>query len=153
AVANEKDASGWKATAMINQGWLFGLTGKVSESIHLLTSMISAYRSTGTTIFIPLHLANLARAYAKIDQIDDARRTIDEAMVAIEATKEKWFEAEVFRTAGEIGLIPPKRDTAKAEAYIARALAVARTQQAKSFELRAAMSMARLWCTQDKQKE
>jgi DNA-binding winged helix-turn-helix (wHTH) protein/predicted ATPase len=153
AVANEKDASVWKASAMINRGWLLGATGKVSEAIHLLTSGISAYRSTGARIFVPLQLSNLARAYAKLDQIDDARRTIDEAMTVIEATKEKWFEAEVFRAAGDIALMMPKRDVAEAEAYLERALAVARTQQAKSFELRAAMSMARLWRAQDKQKE
>ena len=62
-----------------------------------------------------------------------------------ETTKEKWGEAEIHRTAGEIELMSSQRDTAKAEAYFERALAVARSQQAKSWELRVAMSMARLW--------
>jgi class 3 adenylate cyclase/predicted ATPase len=153
AIANEKDASVWKASAMINQGWLLGLTDRVSEAIRLLTRGISTYRSSGAKIFVPLQLSNLARAHAKLNQIDDARRTIDEAMAAVEVTKEKWFAAEVFRAAGDIALMSPERDMAKAEAYIERALAVARTQQAKSFELRAAMSMARLWRAQSKQKE
>jgi predicted ATPase len=73
--------------------------------------------------------------------------------VAVETTKERWCEAEVHRIAGEITLLAPKPDTAKAEAYFERALAVARKQQAKSWELRAAMSMARLWCGQGKQDE
>jgi predicted ATPase len=71
-------------------------------------------------------------------------------MTAVETTKEKWCEAEVHRIAGEIALMSPDPDTVKAEAYFERALAVARAQQAKSWELRAAMSMARLWRDQAK---
>ncbi len=69
---------------------------------------------------------------------------------AIETTKEKWCEAEVNRIAGEIALKSPKLNVAKSEAYFERALAFARAQQAKSWELRAAMSMARLWRDQGK---
>jgi predicted ATPase len=65
-------------------------------------------------------------------------------MTAVETTKESWYEAEVLRVAGEIAVRPPEPDAVKAEAYFERALAVARQQQAKSWELRAAMSMARL---------
>ena len=64
--------------------------------------------------------------------------------------KERWWEAEVHRIAGEIALMSPEPDAAKAEAYFERALAVARQQQAKSWELRAAMSLARLWRDQGK---
>ena len=95
-------------------------------------------------------LVNLARAYAELGQFDDAWRCIGEAMTAIETTKERWCEAEVNRVAGEIALKSPEPDTAKAEAYFERALAVARQQQAKSWELRAAMSLARLWRDQGK---
>ena len=68
-------------------------------------------------------------------------------------TKERWFEAEVSRIAGEIALKSPEHDVAKAQAYFDRALAVARQQQAKSWELRAAMSIARLWRDQGKREE
>jgi predicted ATPase len=68
----------------------------------------------------------------------------------METTKERWCEAEVHRIAGEIALRSPEPDAAKAEAYFERALAVARAQQAKSWELRAAMSLARLWSDQGK---
>jgi predicted ATPase len=95
----------------------------------------------------------LARAYAGLSQFDDAWRCIDEAMTAVETTKEKWCEAEVHRVAGEIALLSQEPDTAKAEAYLERALAVARKQQTKSWELRAAMSMARLWRDQGKRDE
>jgi predicted ATPase len=68
----------------------------------------------------------------------------------VETTQERWWEADVHRIAGEIALLSPKPDAAKAEAYFERALAVARQQQAKSWELRASMSLARLWRDQDK---
>jgi len=71
-------------------------------------------------------------------------------MTTLETTKERWHEAEVNRIAGEIALLPPESDIAKAEGYFERALAVAREQKARSWELRAAMSMARLWRDQGK---
>ena len=73
-----------------------------------------------------------------------AWRCIDDAITTIETSKERWCEADVLRVAGEIALESPARDAAKAEAYFDRALEVARTQQAKSWELRAATSKARL---------
>jgi len=63
----------------------------------------------------------------------------------VETTKESWFEAELNRVAGEIALMSPERHRSKAQAYFQRALTVARQQQAKSWELRAATSLARLW--------
>ena len=74
-------------------------------------------------------------------------------MTVVETTKESWCEADLHRTAGEIALMSPKPDAAKAEAYFERALAIARKQQAKSWELRAALSMARLKRDQGKQDE
>jgi predicted ATPase len=101
----------------------------------------------------PVLLASLTNAYAEIGRFDDAWRCIGEAMTAIETTKESWFQAEVHRVAGEIALKSPSPDAAKAEAYFKRALTVARAQQAKSWELRTAMSMARLWRDQGKRDE
>jgi predicted ATPase len=74
-------------------------------------------------------------------------------LAVVEITKETWCEAEVSRVAGEIALLSPDPDAAKAEAYFERALAIARAQQAKSWELRAAMSMARLWRDQGKRQQ
>ena len=145
ALADETGALLWKAFATSMQGCLLALTGKASDAVHMITAGITALRSTGATMWMPLYLPNLARAYAELGQFDDAWRCISEATAAIETTKEKWCEAEAHRTAGEIALKSPEPDAAKAEAYFERALSVARTQQAKSWELRAAMSMARLW--------
>jgi predicted ATPase len=99
---------------------------------------------------MPLWLSNLAWAYAELGQFGDAWCCISNAMKAVETTKETIVEAEVHRVAGEIALMSPEPDAAKAEAYFDRALAVARAQQAKSWQLRAATSMARLWRDQGK---
>ena len=97
---------------------------------------------------------HLAMAYAELGQLDDARRCIDDAIDKVGRSKEKWCEAEVHRVAGEIVLKSPQAEaTAKAEAYFERALAVARRQQAKSWELRAAISLARLWRDQGKPQQ
>src|SRR5207244_6477614 len=90
---------------------------------------------------------------ASLNQFDDAQRSISVAMTAMETSKETWFDAEVNRMAGVIALMSAEPDAGKAEEYFERALAVARQQQAKSWELRAAMSMARLWRDQGKCNE
>jgi predicted ATPase len=90
----------------------------------------------------------LAKAYAELGQFDDAWHCVGEAMTVAEITKERWCEAEIKRIAGEVALM--SSDTAQAEVYFERALAVARQRQAKSWELRAAMSLARLWRSQGK---
>jgi predicted ATPase len=92
-------------------------------------------------------------AYAELGQHDDARRCIDDAIGKVERSNERWCEAEAHRIAGEIALKSSVPDPEKAEAYFERALAVARQQQTKSWELRAAMSMARLWRDQGKRDE
>jgi hypothetical protein len=98
-------------------------------------------------------LSCLARAYADLTGYDDAWRYIGEAMTLVEATKERWCEAEDYRMAGEIALLSSELDPAKAERYFQRALAVACQQQAKSWELRASTSLARLWRDQGKPQQ
>jgi predicted ATPase len=151
-----KDQTGslfWAAWGMMQGGCVLALTDKVSDAVQTITSGVTAMRSTGTTMWMPLWLSYLARAHAKLGQFDDAWRCNDEAIAAVETTNERWVEVEVHRTGGEIALLSPDPDAAKAEAYFERALMVARKQQAKSWELRAAMSMARLWRDQGRQDE
>jgi predicted ATPase len=91
--------------------------------------------------------------YAEVGQFDDARHCIRDAIIAVDTTKERAWEADVNRLAGEVALILPEPDATKAEAYFERAVSVARQQQAKSLELRAAMSLARLWRDQGKPQQ
>ena len=154
ALVDEKDATlFWKATETAFRGALFALTGKASDAVRAITSGMTSLRSTGASLYEPWHLWHLAMAYAELGQPNDARRCIDDAIDKVERSKEKWCEAEVYRIAGEIALKSPAPDPEKAEAYFERALAVARQQQAKSWELRATMSMARLWRDQGKRDE
>jgi predicted ATPase len=143
----------WAAWGMMQRGCVMALTGKASEAAQTITSGVNAMRSTRTTMWMPLWLSYLARANAEIGQFDDARRCIGEAMAAMETAKERWYEAEVNRVAGEIALLLPEPDVAKAQACFERALEIARKQQAKSWELRAAMSMARLWRDQGRRAQ
>jgi tetratricopeptide (TPR) repeat protein len=154
ALANEKGAALWKAFGMLSQGCVLALTGKSSDAAQTITAGLAEFRATGSTFWTPLFSSYLAKAYAELRQLDDAWRSIAEVTTAVQATKETLCEAEVHRVAGEIALLSPERDVSKkAETYFERALAVARQQQAKSWELRAAMSMARLWRDQGKKRQ
>ena len=153
ALADKKGTLIWKAAGMMFRGWIFVATGKASDAIRMITAGINAWRSTGSTGLVPAHLLHLAKAYAELGQFDEAWRCVNEMLAAIEATKERWWEAELHRVAGEIALMSPTPDAPKAQAYFERALAVARQQQAKSWELRAAMSIARLKRDQGKRDE
>jgi class 3 adenylate cyclase/predicted ATPase len=139
-----KIVSGW------SQGCIAALTGKYPAAVEFITSALAAWRLTGASLYGPSWLSVLASARAELGQYDEAWRCIEEALTEIETSKERWSEAEVNRIAGEIALKSPGANAAKAVAHFERALSVARQQQAKSWELRGAMSLARLWRDQGK---
>jgi class 3 adenylate cyclase/predicted ATPase len=151
-LAEEKGAPFRKAEGVLRRGYVLTLTGKATKAVEMITSGIDLWRSAGSTIFTPEHEFMLAIAHADSGQFDNAWRCIDKAMAAMHATKERWCEAEAHRVAGEIALKSPRRDVAKAQAYFEHSLTVARAQQAKSWELRAAMSLARLLSDQGKRQ-
>jgi predicted ATPase len=153
ALAEEKGTAHWKMEAMAHRGCVLALVGKSTEAIQTISSAIDGWHSIGATVFATFWLSHLALGYAGLGKFDEARREIDKTLTAMETTKEKWCEAEVNRIAGEIALTSPGPDSTKAEAYFQRALDVARQQQAKSWELRASMSLARLWRDQGKARE
>jgi predicted ATPase len=149
-LASEKGALFWRALGMLNQGHILALTGNASEAVQLLTNGLAASRQAGSILGEAHHLALLARAYAELGQFDDAWHCVDGALSAMETTKEKVSEAEVNGIAGQISLKSPRHAVARAEVYFEESLTAARKQQAKSWELRAAMGMARLWRDQGK---
>ena len=87
---------------------------------------VRAWRATGSTCWTPLHMLFLADAHARLGQFDDAWRCIGEGLVASDASKESWCDADIHRLAGDIVLLSGKPDAAEAEAYFERALAIAR---------------------------
>jgi predicted ATPase len=135
------------------RGCVFAQTGKAADAIQAISAELAGLRAIGATSWGTGWLSHLALAYAELGKLDDARRCIGEAMTLAEIGKERWYEAEINRVAGEISLTSSEPDPAKAERYFERSLAVARQQQAKSWELRAAMSLARLWRDQGKVRE
>jgi class 3 adenylate cyclase/predicted ATPase len=150
ALANDKGSAIWKAFGILVRGWSFADTGNALEAVQTITSGISTLQSTVAAVWMPVSFAHLTKAYAELGQSDDAWRCIAEAMATMKTTRESWWEAEVHRVAGEAALQSAKPDAPKAEACFERALAVAQKQQARSLELRASMSMARLWRDQGK---
>ncbi|WP_225672560.1 adenylate/guanylate cyclase domain-containing protein [Bradyrhizobium hereditatis] len=151
ALAEEKGAPFRKAEGVLRRGYILTLTG-AAKAVEIVTAGIDLWRSAGSTIFTPEQEFMLAIAHADSGQFDHAWRCIGDAMTAMQATKERWCEAEVHRVAGEIALRGPRRDEAKAQAYFEHSLAIARAQHAKSWELRAATSSARLLSRQGKRK-
>jgi predicted ATPase len=145
ALTEEKGAVPMKMLATSERGWVLALIGKTSAAVETISAGLNGYRSTGATAWTTAWLSHLALANAQLGKFEDAWRCISEAMSVAEATKERWFEAEINRIAGEIVQLSPERNATKADEYFERALAVARKQGAKSWELRAATSMARLW--------
>ena len=153
ALAEEKGIAIWQMQATAHRGCVLTLVGKSAEAIQTISSGIDGWRSIGATVFAQFWLSHLALAYANLGKFADAWRCISEAITAVETTKERWWEPEVHRTSGEIALMAPEQDAVKAREYYDHALRVARQQQAKSSELRAAMSLARLWRDQGRPQQ
>jgi len=152
-LARERRAAPWELFGSVEQGWLHGLAGAPAEAIRMLSAGLAGLRSIGVTFRVPADLTSLAEAHAELGQFEEATRSIREAMSEIESKGSRMFEAEAMRVAGEIARKSPEPDAAEAEAWFERSLAVARKQQAKSLELRATMSLARLRRDQGRRAE
>jgi predicted ATPase len=143
ALAEEKGTAFWKVRGLINKGFVTAIKGPAADAVRTINLGIRAYRATGSTLWTPLSLGLLAKSYAELNQHQEASCCIDEALALVETTRERWCAAEIERLAGETALIG--RDAAKAQAFFERAISTAREQQSKSWELRASISLARLW--------
>jgi predicted ATPase len=152
-LAEEKGARAWKAFSVMHRGSLLAAAGEHAKAAQMIASGLEAWASTGSTLWMPCYLESLAKAHAGLGRLDDARARIGEAIAAVRATGATWCEAEIRRVAGEIALMSPEPDTAAAQACFERALAIARAQQARAWELRAATSLARLWRMQGKPQQ
>ncbi len=135
------------------RGCVLAQIGRAADAIRVINAENAGLRAMGASVWCTAWLSHLALAYAELGKLEDAWRCIGEAMTVVETTKEGWYQPEINRIAGEIALKSAEPDAAKAQGYFERALAVAQRQQAKSWELRAAMSMARLWRHQGKPQQ
>jgi len=151
AIGTEQGFPYWRAQATMFRGWVKVGTGEVAEGISLLRSGSSAYRTTAAVLRMPHYLALLARAYEIAGQIDEAWTRLDEALQIVERTGERWFAAELNRHKGQLLLRQGRSEVA--EDLYRKALGIAREQGAKLWELRAAVTLARLRRDQGRQAE
>src|SRR5208337_2436423 len=111
------------------------LAGEASDAVEQIALSLRSYRSTGASISISYFSSALGKANARLGRLDEAWRCIAEATAELEATGERWHEADIHRTAGEIALMSSEPDSTKAQAYFERALEIARRQRTRSWEL------------------
>jgi predicted ATPase len=143
AVATDQGFPFYRATGAIFRGWVKAKNADVTEALSLLRAGSSAYSATGATAWMPLYIALLARACEIAGQIDEGAARLDQALPLVERTGERWFAAELDRQRGRL-LLRQGHPEAAEELY-RKALSIAREQEAKLWELRAAASLARLW--------
>jgi predicted ATPase len=143
----------WEAAGTSLRGWALAMQGQGEEGIAQVRQGIAALRATGTAQGIPYLCTVLADVSAHLGYPDEGLQALTEAHTLIEQHEIRWCEAEVYRLRGIILLQQPGTPQAEAETWLQRALDVARRQEAKSLELRAAMSLSRLWHQQGKRQE
>ncbi|MGY4504678.1 tetratricopeptide (TPR) repeat protein [Bradyrhizobium sp. GM24.11] len=129
------------------RGRVLALESQDRAAADMIEAGISAMRSTGATAYAPWYLSTLGAAYGRIGRLGDAQRCSEEALLTISESGERWQEAEACHIAGDVALAFEPPDVQQAQAHFERSLAVAKQQMAKSFELRAAESLAKLSAT------
>jgi predicted ATPase len=157
------------AGGTVRRGWALAEQGQREEGIEQIRQGVAAWRAIGAEIGRPKDLALLAETYGKVGQTEEGLRALEEALEIVSKTEEHWYEAELYRLKGELTLqkfqvassklqvANPQSLTSdaqvEAEACFFKAIDITRQQQAKSLELRAVMSLARLWQQQGKREE
>ena len=153
ALSGEKSAIFWNAQATASLGVVSTLVGDATDAVKMISAGLAMWRSTGATASVPFFQSYLAMAHAMLGQYEESLHHINQAMATIETTGERVWTAEVHRLAGEIALLSPSSDVAEAQAHFERAISTARQQQAKSWELRASISLTRLWRDQGQREQ
>jgi predicted ATPase len=160
-ICQEHGFSAWEAAATVMKGWAFAAQNCPEEGITMIREGIDAWKETRGELLMPLFLALLGQAYQRAGQYSLALQTLDAALRVITRTGERTYAAELARQKGELCLILAEETeagsnentqstVAQAESYFQEALTIAQQQNAKSWELRAALSLSELWRTQNR---
>ena len=163
-ICQEHAFSGWEAAAMVMKGWTIAEQNRPEDGIAMIRKGIAAWEETRAEVLLPLFLALLAQAYQRAGKYNLALQTLDTALVVITRTGERNYAAELTRRKGELYLILAEKveaysnentaaTLAQAESDFQEALTIAKRQDAKSWELRAALSLSELWRTQNRAKD
>ena len=151
-IATEKGFSQWIAAGVIMRGWALAQQGQGSEAVTPMHQALGGWRASGAKLVVPYYLLLLAEAYAAVGDAKAGLTTVDEALKAAQSSGECWFESEMYRLQGEFLLKQGGAET-EIEACFNQAFDVAFRQNAKSLELRIAMSLSRLRQRQGRQAE
>ena len=160
ALATEHAFAFYQANSTVLQGWALAVQGHAAEGMAQMCQGVAAYEATGAALRRTYFGALLAEAYGRAGQVTEGLRLLAQALTVVRTNGEQVYEAELYRLQGELRLAPvgqgqhpPGPSEAAAERSMQQALDIARRQQAKSLELRAAMSLSRLWRQQGKHRE
>ena len=153
ALSTEQGFPLWAAMGTSLLGWALAMQGQGEAGMAQVRQGIAAYRATGAALAVPYFCTLLADVSDLLGHTEDGLQALAEAHTLVEQQEERWWEAEVSRLRGVLLLRQTGTPQAEAEAWLQRALDVARRQEAKSLELRAAMSLSRLWQQQGKRAE
>jgi predicted ATPase len=153
ALSTEQGFLQWAAMGMILHGWALAMQGQGEAGLAQVRQGSVTYRATGSTMFVPLWCTMLAEVCDHLGHTEDGLQALAEAHALVEQHEERFWEAEIHRLRGVLLLRQPRTPQAEGETWLQQALDVARLQEAKSLELRAATSLARLWQQQGKRQE
>jgi predicted ATPase len=153
ALASEHRFLQWAATGRILLAWAEAQEGEAPTGIARIRDGLAAAEATGTRVRAPLFLALLAEALALAGKIEEGLAALDDALAKAAVSGERGWDAEIHRLRGELTGRLPYPDPAKAEDSFRTALAIARGQRTRGYELRAATSLARLWRDQGRRGE
>jgi predicted ATPase len=143
----------WRAMCCIQRGWSLAHQGQVNEGIDQIFQGLTAWRATGAELARPYFLVLLAEAHGIMGQSEAGLTALAEALTLTDTTGEQWYEAECYRLKGALLLQQNSDHQAEAETCFQQSISIAQSQQAKSWELRAAVSLSRLWQQQGKRQE
>jgi predicted ATPase/DNA-binding winged helix-turn-helix (wHTH) protein len=129
----------------ILQGWALAMQGDAAKGVAYIQQGLVVVQRTGLKLYRPYYLTLLAEAYGQAKQPEAGLSVLDEALTLIEATEERWWEAELYRLKGALLLYLPRPDITQVTSCFHQAIEVARRQQAKALELRATLSLSQLW--------
>jgi predicted ATPase len=143
----------WRARGAMLRSWALAYQGQAQERSEPITQSLRSHRATGSELLLPYFLALLADVHGMRGEPEAGLTVLAEALALVDTTGERVWEPELYRLKGELLLQQSSDNHLKAETCFHHALEIARTQQAKSFELRTATSLARLWQQQGKRQE
>jgi predicted ATPase len=152
-LCEREDLGVWLAGGRILSGWAMADQGRPAAGIVSIQQGLEAWEATGSALIRPYYLALLAQAEARRGRFEAGLGVVSEALETAERTGERWYEAELHRLQATLRVQLDGTETAEADAGLQRALAVARGQQARALELRAAISLARLWANQGRKRD